>query len=284
MITSKELQYVDAWASKVPMPGYDYSIKVLNDLKDCFNKFNEKYRNKEYNIIFSNGEEIKFEILDKNLCHMLGIDFSNIRGDYFDNYRLNVLGTNSQNLSSYELLQLILENAEKVAIYDNDSRYKEKAINYYKSGIKSEIFNKLSDFEQFNFCAINYNPGDGAFDYGSQKNLFVPSNESVCPYFMMGIKKVENQDSEYIVSTLLAPSYPKKFFANQEVIIPTQILVSDNDNLKKIQATAAEKLRLLTMYKSIINEYNIPNRINIYGDYEAPLNEDSNVKCLKFKN
>lgn len=104
MITSKELQYVDAWASKVPMPGYDYSIKVLNDLKDCFNKFNEKYRNKEYNIIFSNGEEIKFEILDKNLCHMLGIDFSNIRGDYFDNYRLNVLGTNSQNLSSYELL------------------------------------------------------------------------------------------------------------------------------------------------------------------------------------
>lgn len=101
---------------------------------------------------------------------------------------------------------------------------------------------------------------------------------------MMGIKKVENQDSEYIVNILLAPSYPKKFFANQEVIIPTQILVSDNDNLKKIQAIASEKLRLLTMYKSIINEYNIPNRINIYGDYEATLNEDSNVKCLKFKN
>ena len=265
------------------MPGYEYSIKVLNELKDCFDQFNKKYKDKEYNIIFSNGEEIKFQILDKNLCHMLGIDFNNLKGEYFNNYRLNVLGTNSQNLSSYDLLQLILEHAEQVARYDNDLSHKEKAINYYKSGIKSEIFNKLSNFEQFNFGAINYEPGDGKYDYSSQKKIFIPSNEAVCPYFMMGIKKDEEANNDYIVSTLFAPIAPKQYFENQEVIIPTQILVSDNDNLKKIQATASEKLRLLTMYKSIINDYKIPNRINIYGDYEATLNEDS-IKYLKFKN
>ncbi len=292
MITSKELQYVDSWASRIPMPGYEYSIKVLNELRACFNQFNKKYKDKEYNIIFSNGEEIKFQILEKNLCHMLGIDFNNLRGEYFNDYRLNVLGTGSQNLSSYELLQLILEHAEQVARYDNDLSHREKAINYYKSGIKSEIFNKLSDFEQFNFGAINYNPGDGKYDYSSQKNFFVPSNEAVCPYFMMGIKKDEKKDEKgdekgdeedngYIVSTLFAPITPKQFFENQEVLIPTQILVSDNDDLKKMQASPSDKIRLLTMYKSIINEYKIPNKINIYGDYEAMLNELSNSHYVK---
>lgn len=281
MITSKELQYVDSWATKIPMPGYEYSIKVLNELKKCVNQFNAKYRDKEYNIIFSNGEEIRFQILDKNLCHMLGIDYNNIRGEYFDNYRSTVLGTSCQNISSYNLLELILEHAEEVARYDNDLSHREKAINYYKSGIKSEIFNKLSDFEQFNFGAINYNPGDGKYDYDKQKNLFVPSNEAVCPYFMMGIKKDEDGDNGYIVSTLFAPITPKQYFENQEVIIPTQILVSDNDDLKKMQASPSDKIRLLTMYKSIINEYKIPNKINIYGDYEAMLNELSNSHYVK---
>ena len=45
-----------------------------------------------------------------------------------------------------------------------------------------------------------------------------------------------------------------------------------------MNATPEEKIQLLTMYKSIINEYNIPNRINIYGDYETMLNDLSNSK------
>ena len=46
---------------------------------------------KEYNIIFSNSGEIDFQILSKNLCHLLGIDFQNIKGEYFEEYRKNVL-------------------------------------------------------------------------------------------------------------------------------------------------------------------------------------------------
>ena len=46
--------------------------------------------NTSNNFIFSNGEEITFEILSKNLCHMLGIDYSNIKSSYFDKYRKDV--------------------------------------------------------------------------------------------------------------------------------------------------------------------------------------------------
>ena len=280
MITSKELQYVDARANRTPMPGIEYSMKVLSEMKDCYDSFKQKYYNKEYNMIFSNGEEIRFEILSKNLCHMLGIDFNNIKGEYFDNYRKNILGINNNDFSSFDLLEILLENAQKVAEYDNSNNI-EKAINYYKSGIKCEIFRKLSDFERFNFAAINYDPKDEKYDYDRQKLFFVPSNEAVCPYFMMGIKQTE--ENNYIVSTLLAPEQPKRFFDNQEVIIPTQILISDNANLRKIQATSDEKIKLLTMYKNIINEYIIPNRLNISGDYESMLNTLANAEYQKQK-
>ena len=280
MITSKELQYVDSWANRTPMPGVEYSMKVLNEIKDCYDSFKLKYYNKEYNMIFSNGEEIRFEILSKNLCHMLGIDFNNIKGEYFDNYRKKVLNVESNDFSSFDLLEILLENAQKVAEYDNSNNI-EKAINYYKSGIKCEIFKKLSDFERFNFAAINYDPKDDKYDYDKQKLFFIPSNEAVCPYFMMGIKQIE--ENNYIVNTLLAPEQPKKFFDNQEVIIPTQILISDNANLRKVQATSEEKINLLTMYKNIINAYNISNRLNILGDYESMLNTLANAEYQKRK-
>lgn len=275
MITTKELQYVDAWATKIPMPGIEYSISVLKEMKECYETYKRKYQNKEYNLIFSNGEEICFEILACNLCHMLGIDFQNIKGEYFDDYRKDVLDINSYTFTSYDLLEAVLENAEIVAEKDNDIRNSRKIVNYYKSQIKCNIFKKLSDFEKFNFAAINYNGQDDKYDYDKQKLLFVPSNEAVCPYFIMGIKQSTGENQKYIVNTLIAPQEPKKFFDNQEVIIPTQILVSDNDALRKLNATADEKIKLLTMYKSIINSYNIPNKLNISGDYESILNDIS---------
>lgn len=170
---------------------------------------------------------------------------------------------------------IYLKLYEIVAEKDNDIRNSRKIVNYYKSQIKCNIFKKLSDFEKFNFAAINYNGQDDKYDYDKQKLLFVPSNEAVCPYFIMGIKQSTGENQKYIVNTLIAPQEPKKFFDNQEVIIPTQILVSDNDALRKLNATADEKIKLLTMYKSIINSYNIPNKLNISGDYESILNDIS---------
>ena len=297
MITTKELQYVDSWASKIPMPGIEYSLKVMQEIKECYELFERLYRNKEYSFIFSNGEEIEFEILSKNLCHMLGIDYKNIKGEYFREYRKRILGTEASDFSSYDLLTHLIEKMHEVVEHDNDISTKEKAINYYKSGIKCQIFKKLSDFDKFNFAAINYNPGDGKYDYGNQKVLFVPSNEAVCPYFMIGINKDDSDqrqesydnDTQYLqdiripkfyVSTLFAPANPVKYFVGVQVIIPTQILVSDNDKLSRFNATPSEKLQLLTMYKNIINTYRLAFTINIFLDYESTLKERSDESKL----
>ena len=299
MITSKELQYVNNRAREIPMPGKEYCTKVMEEMKSCYEIYNDLYKNKEYNFIFSNGEEIGFEILSKNLCHMLGVDYNNIKSDFFESFRKRVLGTDATDFTSYELIELILENSDKVVESDNCINIRAKAIIYYKSGIKCQIIKKLSDFDKFNFAAINYNPGDEKYDYDSQKTLFVPSNEAVCPYFMIGIKKEDsiqkqetldgdnenqyNQDisiPKYFVTSLFAPLDPVKFFDGQEVIIPTQILISDNDILTRLNATPSEKLQLLTMYKNIINYYRLTPNINIFGDYEATLKEQADSKKL----
>lgn len=277
MITKRELQYVELWATKVPTPGYDYSMDILNKIEQCYNLYKSKYKDKEYSISFSNGEEIDLEIQAKNLCHMMGIDYKNIMCDYFNDYRLKVFNTDTR-LTSYELLESVLENKEKVAIEDNDPNNRAKALNYYKCAVKCGIFQKFSDFEKFNFGAINYY-GDKDRDYCNSKLLFVPSNESLFPYFFMGIQKDDlGFKQKFFVNTLLAPEDSKSFFENQEAMLPTQIIVSNNEDLKKITATAEEKLQMLTMYKNILNMYKIANHLNIFADYESTLNDIYNHK------
>lgn len=276
-ITKKELQFIDLWASKIPMPGEEYCLSVMEDIKECYETYKEKYQNKEYTLIFSNGEEINFEILAGNLCHMLGIDYKNLKDDFFKDYRRDVLNLESTNFSSFDLLESILEHSIRVVELDNDPNNKCKVLNYYKSQIKCNIFRKISDFSRFDFAAINYQLPDGKHDYDNQKLLFLPSNETLFPYFMMGIKasNPEQEDDvlkKYIVSTLLAPKDPKTYFEGQEVIIPTQLLISDNFKLTKVIASAEDKIKLLTMYKAIINEFGIASKLNISGDYESLLN------------
>ena len=280
MITSRELRYVSSWANRIPMPGVEYSIQVLKEIKKCYELFNEKYKDKQYSIIFSNSDEIDFEIQNKNLCHMMGVDFQNIMGDYFNQYRSDVFNTSATDFDSFTLLELIIENMEKVAELDNDENNRAKAINYYKSAIKCAIFNRLSNFEEFNFGAINFKGMNENVEYDKQKILFVPSNEPVAPYFMMFVKDDGTFRNNYIVSSLNAPDDPYQYFNDQEVSIPTQILVADNNNMKKLFATPEEKLQLLTMYSNIVNRYNIPNKINIYGDYENMLKDISNKKYV----
>ena len=65
--------------------------------------------------------------------------------------------------------------------------------------------------------------------------------------------------------------YFTKFFREQELVIPTQILIDNLDNLSKINATSEEKLALLNLYKFIINTYKLNSRINIFSDYESVL-------------
>lgn len=289
MITKKELSYINTWPNKTPYPGTDYSIKILEKLAKCFDLYNQKYLNKSYTIQFSNNEEIDFEIFAKNLCHMLGVDFKNIMKEYYNTFRKNVLGIDEYaTISSYDLLSLIIKKANDILNYDRDHQSC-SALNYYKIGIKCDIFSKLADLSKFNYGCINFdkeifNRENPTYNFTpmSTKFLFTPSDEVVTPYFMMGLK--QDEELKYIVETLIASENPKMFFAGQEVVIPTQILTDDNGILDKNLATSEEKIKLLREYQNIVNAYGITNGINIYGDYFSMLmsqRENENSLTLK---
>lgn len=281
MITRKELNYVNDWAKKVPFPGISYCEQTMEKLKRSFKLYQSEYLDVKHTISFSNNEEIEFEILQKNICHMLGIDFKNLSSEYFRNFRKSILNYDPDStISSYDLLQLIIENLEKVIEYDSTNLH--RAINYYKIGIKCDIFNKMANLTDFNFGCINFSkeeydtryPGN-SFSSRSTKFLYAPSDEIISPYFMMGIKvddvAEDIEKSSYIVETLMAPESFKSMFDGQEVIIPTQILTDKNGILDKIEAPASAKIKLLKDYQSIINEYSLNSNLNIYSDYLSML-------------
>lgn len=284
MITTRELSYVTTWAQKTPYPGMKYAEQTTEKLFEAVKNYDKFYANKEYDIILSNGEQISFEILSKNLCHMLGIDYKNLTSDYFERFREEVLGITGP-IKSYDLLKVLLDNAEKILKYDYDNGG--KILNYYRIMVKCSIFEKLSDFSRFNFGVINFEPniytseGGGIYRGNTKKLFYVQSNEAIAPYFMMGILPSgdlidpEYNPNKYAVETLIAPTNPQNFFAGQEVVIPTQILITTDENMTKTEATPSEKLALLNQYKAIINNYGLKNMLNIYGDYESVLASSS---------
>lgn len=291
MISKKELSYVNSWANKTPYPGDEYVTAVLNELIECVKLYEEEYLNRIYNVSFSNNEEIEFEILSKNLCHILGVDYKNLITQYFDQYRENVLGLSlMKTYSSYDILNSIVSNIDKVFEYDAKNR-SSKAINYYRIAVKCAIFKKLADLSAFNYACINFNKNnynelypDMPFGSNATRLLYTESDEIISPLFMMGLKQEDYSDL-YIVETLFAPEYAERFFNCQEVIIPTQIITDNNGILEKNTATAAEKIKLLKSYQSLITANNFPNMINIYGDYYSILmaQDKMNQKTIKKK-
>ena len=287
MITRKELNYVNAWSSKVPFPGISYCEQTMEKLQKSFNLYQNEYLDVKHTISFSNNEEIELEILSKNICHMLGIDHKNLSGEFFKTFRKDLLDYDPDaTISSYELIKLIIENFEKIIEYD--SKTAAKALNYYKIGIKCDIFNKLANLANFNYGCINFskdiyeknNPANN-FNSKSTKFLYTPSDEIVSPYFMMGIKPDDATETSqsYIVETLIAPDHIKDIFIDQEVVIPTQILTDKNSILSKTEASASDKIKLLKEYQSILNQYSLNNKLNIYSDYISMLlTEERNMK------
>ena len=131
MITIKELNYVDRWANRVPYPGDSYCEIAMEKLQQNLKLYNDEYSKITYDISFSNNEEIEFQILSKNICHMLGIDSKNLTGKYFRDFRKSVLDLDpDKTIQSYNLISAIANNIDKVIDYDRKN--KNKALNYYK--------------------------------------------------------------------------------------------------------------------------------------------------------
>ncbi len=283
MISLTELKYVSSWAKKTPYPGEEYCEETMVDLERAFQEYQNHYMNCQYEIAFSNGTQIFFELLDKNLSHIFGIDYKNLKDDYFQSFRKDVLKLGSVP-TSYDLLQSILEHKDAVLLYDYEHR---EVLNYYKIRIKCEIFNKLSDFQKFDFGCVDFNTATyeknnpNGHVGNSSKYFFLPSQEIVCPYFMMGLVE-DPKVGCYCVESLLAPADVKGFMQDQTLIIPTHIIVSSENSVAKYSASAREKLALLNMCKSLVEQYQLPNRIDIFGDYFSILAEQerANTKAL----
>ena len=318
MISKKELVNISAWANKVPYPGDDYAEETMEKLKLAEKLFRDIYENNKYNIILSNNEEIELEIKAKNLMHLLGIDYKNLLNDVFMEFRYNVLGMDPQEKpTSYQLLKAIIENSDKVIEYDKENfdkalkRY--VALNYYRLSVKCDIFSKLGNLADFNFGVINFDKdkfleksGRDYFNARSTKYLYIPSDEPIAPYFLMGILPEENypkyneegetlvstqQDKEfddidainrpYVVETTLAPDNIKPFFDDQKVVIPTYILKDSNKELNRIPARPSKKIALLKDYRSIVSTFEINDNIDIYSDYiSSLLQEEQRIKKL----
>lgn len=149
--------------------------------------------------------------------------------------------------------------------------------------IKSTIFLSFSNFSTFDFGMINFNKDNyneeayGKFLSNATTLLFTRSNEAITPYYVMGLKYDETE-VKTIVETLYAPLEIGRFADSQELIIPTQILVTDKSSMEltKLTSSSKEKMETLRMYKSILASASIQANINIMGDYESILIEDSN--------
>lgn len=294
MVSLKELQYVNLWESKTPFPGEKYAWDTFEQMSKLLDKFKTDYKDKDYTIIFSDGKEINFEILSMNICHMLGISYKNLSNGYFDNF-LESIGI-FRPYNSYELVERLLDKAS--SIIDAASSGRQKLLNYYKCRIKCAIFDKLGQFEEFNFGKIeqidkkndSIHSNDSADNSEQKKSIlfYTASNEPVCPYFFIRIVPHDGDTSKYVVNSLLAPfnNELKTYFDGVEAAIPTQMIVDDRDNkLNKIEVNSRQKINLLLEYRQLVNSLGIKDCMNVSADYFSILHElDSIYKKEKSTN
>lgn len=270
MITLKELDSVSKYPRFSPFPGEDYAKETFKKMKEQLMLYEKYFKGKEFSVIFSDGEEIDFQILEKNMCHMLGIDYNNFfEGDYYKDLLANVLRINNKP-TSYEWAKILLDASDLVIKYDKKSNGN-RAINYFKCKIKCSIFEKLFELEEFNFGKLQTDD--------ETKLLYTQSNEPISPYFCIRLKQEcldTSQRPTYIINSLLAPQVKDLgAYFDHEASIPTQIMVDNNNDVSSKTATAKQKIALLYQYKSIILNYNKRDNINIYGDYISFLQEAS---------
>lgn len=287
MITTTELKYIKSNAKDVPYPNTEYTNMAFDNLENAFNLFKNTFQGKQYTILLSNGEEIIFEIADRNICHLLGIDFQNLASNYMSITLDCVLNIDSnQQINSFELVERILEKRDEILKHDSNyfnSNY--RILNYYRVYAKSKMFSKLENFTKFDFGCINFDKityeevTNKVFNPNSTKMLFIKSNESLSPYIFLGLI-YDEKVKLYVGETILLDQEFYNYFINQELLLPIELIKNDKKELTKVIATNQEKLQLLRMYKSIIEYYNTGSYINIFNDYETMLNNKQKSKSL----
>ncbi len=296
MIGSKELQFVSNYANKVPYPGDDYQKNAILEFKKAFELYQKYFMGKQFSITMSDLSELNFEILPMNVSHMFGIN-SMMKNHYVIKNELLNAGLDNETISSYKFLKFIVDNLDDIVKIDKENG--NIFLNYFRIKIKCSIFNKLSNFNEFNFGCINFDRNiykyvnDEEFYSNATKLLFVSSDEAVCPYFIVGLKKnqlinsideeTEEKESKInvennIVETLFASSEPRKIFKLQRVTLPTSILIVDKNEYKETKASDEDMLHLRDLYAKDLLEYG--SYLDVSAHYFAHV-KDAKSKVLQ---
>lgn len=286
MITEKDLYCVGMWPGKARFPGKDYAIKAVDLMHKAHDKYLKMYKNNNFEIIFSNGEDLVLKILDKNVGHLLGVDNKNLARDVMKSTVSNVLGLKSiENNDSYSYMCLtrILERAEDV-IKNDANHYAYKILNYYRIMIKCSVFLNMPTFKEFNYGCINSKEGylnSNTYEVCSAtKFLFANSDEQLAPYFLYGIR-YDREENFWVPVTALFPLSLEPYLRKQELILPIKSVIDMGYCEIPFEATSKDKLKLLHLYKDILEGYDTRTSIDFSYDYENMLKEKAKTLSLK---
>lgn len=270
MISNRELKYVNAKAdSHIPYPGDNYSKEALLELKNAITLYDTYYKDRDYDVLFSNGENMEFSIAQHNLAHIVGINHPHL----IQNGVIEELYGENVHKNSYDLLNDMVDNVDDILKLNQIKDY--TLINFYRLKTRSEIFSKFSNFTGFNFGAIFYDKeistNNGYSSYlKSNKFLFTDSDDPNFEYYMLGVADDTNTNETY-VETLFPCEWHDKMFKDQVIVMPTVISITTPKDFNKIEASASQKLRLVKSYNELTKKYNA--KFDYFHDYYATLAE-----------
>ena len=268
MISNTELRYVNTNADQpMPYPGDKYSSEALKELKEAVDAYDTYYKDRKYDVLFSDGQNIEFAIAPFNMAHVVGINHNHlIRQNFIQEFYGEDCHKNS-----YEILHDIIDNIDDVLKLNELKKY--TLINFYRVKTRSEVFSKFSNFNNFNFGCILFDKdiaekNDYKTKMKSGKFLFTESDDPNFPYYMMGLAPGDNP-SEHYVETLFPNNDPERILTEQSIIMPTMISTTTPEEYNKIEATASQKLKLIKSYNELAKKYNA--NFSYFHDYYATL-------------
>lgn len=264
MIRPEDIYHIDDWARKAPFPGKNYAIDTMNKLNDAYIKYSDLFKDMNYKLNLSSGENVNFKMYDMNMASLLGLETQNLISEQLHQTVLDVLGINSYSeRRGFEYLKKIIERADEVI--ENDSLdYSYKILNYYRVNVKSSIFQEFPSFDEFEYGIINNQDSYRCINGYNAKYLFVRTNEELTPYFIMSLR-YDKEKGIYVPTTLLAMKQIGTFIDKQELVLPLNLTTTYFNKTDMIDITPKEKIQLLNMYRDIIKKYHTDTKINLDG-------------------
>lgn len=276
MISNKEMKYVNTKQElnqELPYPGDNYSLDAILELENAFYLYENYYRDREYEVTFSNGQNLEFSIPQHNLAHIVGLNYKWLT----ENNIPKELGVSDAPIPSYDLIQAVISNKKDILKLNKESNY--QLINFYRLKVRSEVFSKFSNFNEFNFGCMFFDKEIGKengyiTNMKTDRYLFTESNDPSFEHYMMGIVSGENGENQYIES-LFPNRLTKEMFANQEIAMPTLISTTTPNEYDKKEATAYQKLKLIKSFNELEKKYNA--NFSYLNDYCATLAEQARI-------